>query len=138
MCPILKKISTQLQPFHEVIRIKDEVLISITGKDFRVLEHLLPYLEYQFGEKVAVIDYRERENGERINNWEIEDEKLPNIYGQLVNSYLQNHSLSTICRFEISLPHLERFLSLLDPWFIQLDLDASNRMDIRIIDILKK
>jgi hypothetical protein len=76
MCPILKKSSTKLQPFHEVIRIKDEILASKKGKDCRVLKHLLSYLEYQFGEKVAGIDYRERGNGEQIKNWEAEVEIL--------------------------------------------------------------
>jgi hypothetical protein len=71
MCPILKKLSTQLRPFHEVIRIKDEILVSKGGKDPRVLEHLLSYLEYQFGERVAGIDYRERGYGERIRNWDL-------------------------------------------------------------------
>jgi hypothetical protein len=64
MCPILKQLSIKLQPFLEVIRIKNEILTSKKGKNCRVLEHLLSYLEYQFGEKVAGIDYRERENGE--------------------------------------------------------------------------
>jgi hypothetical protein len=41
MCPILKKLSTNLQPFHEVILIKDEILASKKGIDCRVLEHLL-------------------------------------------------------------------------------------------------
>jgi hypothetical protein len=65
ICPILKKLTNKLQPYREVIRIKDEVL-AYKGKDCRVFEHLLSYLEYQFGEKVAGIDYRERGNGERI------------------------------------------------------------------------
>jgi hypothetical protein len=45
MCPILKKLSTKLQPFHEVIQIKDEILASKKGDDVRVLEHILLYLE---------------------------------------------------------------------------------------------
>jgi hypothetical protein len=131
MCPILKKLSTQLQPFHEVIQIKDEVLTSKKGKDCRVLEHLLSYLEYQFGGKVAGIDYRERGNGERINNWEVEVEILHAVSCLLAGLYLHNNLLSMISRCEMSFPLLERSLSLLNPWLIQLDLDASNRMDSR-------
>jgi hypothetical protein len=138
MCPILKQFSSQLQPFHEVIRIKDEVLTSKKGKDCRVLEHLLSYLEYQFGEKVAGIDYRGRGNGERINNWEAEVEILQNVYSQLSDLHLQNHSMSMISRFEMNFPLLERSLSLLNPWLIQLDLDGSNRMDTQINYILEK
>jgi hypothetical protein len=62
MCPILKKLSTMLQPFHEVIRISDEVIVSKKENICRVLEHLLSYLDYQFGKKVAGMDYRERKS----------------------------------------------------------------------------
>jgi hypothetical protein len=138
MCPILKQLSSQLQPFHEVIRIKDEVLTSKKGKDCRVLEHLLSYLEDQFGEKVAGIDYRERSNGERVNNWKVEVEILHTIYGQLTKLYHHNNLLSMIIRCEMSFPLLERSLSLLNPLLIQLDLNGSYQMDNRMNDILGK
>jgi hypothetical protein len=115
MCPILKQLSSQLQPFHEAIRIKDEVLTSKKGKDCRVLEHLLSYLEYQFGGKVIGIDYRESGNRERTNNWKVEVEILHDIYDSLVFLYLSNNSLSMINRCEMSFPHLKRSLSLLNP-----------------------
>jgi hypothetical protein len=138
MCPILKQLSTQLQPFHEVIRIMDEVLTSKKGKDCRVLEHLLSYLEYQFGEKVTGIDYRERSNGERINNWKVEVEILYAIYFQLTDLYIHNNLLSMTIRCEMSFPLLKRSLSLLNPWLIQLDLVGSNRMDTRMDNMLEK
>jgi hypothetical protein len=46
--------------------------------------------------------------------------------------------MSAISRCEMSFPHLERSLSLLNPWLIQLDLDGSNRMDTRINYIMEK
>jgi hypothetical protein len=131
MCPLLKQLSTQLQPFHEVIRIKDEILISKKGKDSRVLEHLISYLEPQFGEKITGIDYRERGNGERISNWEVEVMILCNISSRFGNSYLHNHSLSMMSSYEMGFPNLERSLNLLNPSLIQLDLDAINRIDSR-------
>jgi tetratricopeptide (TPR) repeat protein len=129
MCPILKKLSTQLQPFHEVIRIKDEILISKKGKDVRVLQHLLSYLEHQFGEKITGIDYRERGNGERISNWEVEVLISHNIYDCLADLYHHDSSMNVIPRCEMSFASLEQSLSLLDPWLIQLDLDANNGID---------
>jgi len=129
MCPILKKLSTQLQPFHEVIRIKNQILISNKGKDARVLQHLLSYLEHQFGEKITGIDYRERGNGERISNWEVEVMILYNIYHSLANFCDHDNSMSMISRNEMGFPNLERSLNLLNPWLIKLDLDASNRID---------
>jgi hypothetical protein len=129
LCPILKKLSKNLQPFHEVIRINHEILSSKKGEDVRILEHLLSYLEYQFGEQVAGIDYRERGDGERISNWNVEIEILHNTYTRLAKLYSQNDSLILVRRDEMSLPHSERSLSLLNRWLIQLDLDASNRID---------
>jgi hypothetical protein len=129
MCPILKKLSTKLQPFHEVIQIKDEILASKKKNDIRVLKHLLSYLEYQFGEKVEAIDYRERADGERISNWKVEIEILHYICVRLAKFYSANDLL--VSRDEKSLPFMERSLSLLNPWLIQLDLDASNRIDNR-------
>jgi tetratricopeptide (TPR) repeat protein len=131
MCPILKKLSTQQQPFHEVIRIKDGIIISKKGKDVRVIQHLLSYLEHQFGEKITGIDYRERGNGERISNWEVEVMILSDTYSFLAALFLRDDSLSIRCRCEMSFASLERSLNLLDPWLIQLDLDASNRVDSR-------
>jgi tetratricopeptide (TPR) repeat protein len=138
MCPILKQLSSQLQPFDEVIRIKDEVLASKKGKECRVLEHLLSYLEYQFEEKVAGIDYHERGNGERINNWEVEVEILHIIYCQSPDLFFQNNTMRIINRCKMSVPLLKRLLSLLNPWLIQLDLHASNRMDTRMNDVQEK
>jgi hypothetical protein len=129
MCPILKKLSTQLQPLIEVIRIKNEILILKKEKDPRVLGHLLSYLEHQFGEKITGIDYRERGNGERISNWEVEVMVLYYICSRLADLRLHDNSMSMISCHKMSSPSLERSLSLLDPWLIQLDLDASNRTD---------
>jgi hypothetical protein len=129
MCPILKKLSTQRQAFHEVIRINYEILISKRGEDSRVLKHLLSYLEHQFGERVAGIDYCERRDGERISNWEVEVVILNNIYRRLGKLYLHNYSLSMMSSYEMGFAYLQRSLSLLNPWLIQLDLDASNRID---------
>jgi hypothetical protein len=128
MCPILKKLSTNLQPFHEVIRIKDEILALNIGNDVRILEHLLSYLEYQFGDKVAGIDYRER-RGEYISNWEVEIQILHRIYSRLTSSYQKDNSLSMSRRNEIGFPHLKRSLKILNDWLIQLNLEASNRID---------
>jgi hypothetical protein len=43
MCPILKKLSTKPLPFDEVIRIKNEIVVSKKGNNVRILEHLLLY-----------------------------------------------------------------------------------------------
>lgn len=129
MCPILKKLSIKLQPFHEVIMIKDEILASTKANDCRVLEHVLLYLDYQLGEKVRGIDYRERENGEQIANWEVEVLTIHYFTSRLADLYFRYHSISMISRYEMSLPHVKRSLSLLNPWLIQFNIHANYQID---------
>jgi hypothetical protein len=92
---------------------------------------LSSYLEYQFGQKVTGIDYRERKSGEHISNWEVEVVTLYHIYRCLTNIHLGNDTLSMNSRHEMCFPYIERSLSLLNPWLIQLDLDSSDRTDSR-------
>jgi hypothetical protein len=99
MCPILKKLSSKLQPFDEVIQIKDEILASKKGNNVRVLEHLISYLNYQFGEKITGINLREREDGGhwvRISNWDVDINILYDINKRILDHYTGNHSLSNI------------------------------------------
>jgi hypothetical protein len=114
-----------------VIQIKDETLASNKFDDRRVLEHLLSYLEYQFGDKVPGIDYRERGDGERIINWDIDIVILNDIISMLAELHGLDNSLNVIARDEKALFYLQQSLCLLNPWLIQLNLDASNRIDSR-------
>jgi hypothetical protein len=73
ICKILKKLSHQLQPYHEVLRVIEEIRKGISGKNKQqkliVVGHLLSYADHQFGNRILGKSYRERGNGERINNW---------------------------------------------------------------------
>jgi hypothetical protein len=101
---------------------------SKKGDDCRVLEHLLSFAEHQFGKGVPGKCYRERGDGERISNW-IVTGILHRIIQRLSDLYGQDNSLNIIIRDDMSFPYLERSLSLLKPWVINLDSDASNGMD---------
>eukprot|EP00596_Hydrurales_sp_CCMP1899_P005898 CAMPEP_0119035596 /NCGR_PEP_ID=MMETSP1177-20130426/2717_1 /TAXON_ID=2985 /ORGANISM="Ochromonas sp, Strain CCMP1899" /LENGTH=229 /DNA_ID=CAMNT_0006994089 /DNA_START=83 /DNA_END=769 /DNA_ORIENTATION=+ len=129
MCPILKKLTNKLQPYREVTRLIDEIRNSKKGKDIRILEHLLSYAEYQFGKGVAGKHYREREDGNRISNWIVEIEILNEIIATLADLYNQNKSLSNIDRNNMAFPYLERSLSILNPWVINLDSGSGNGID---------
>jgi hypothetical protein len=75
ICKTLKKLSFQLQPYSEVVQFIEEIRDEKFEKKvlcIRVLKHLISYAEYQFGSRVPGKDYRERENGERIDNWTVE------------------------------------------------------------------
>jgi tetratricopeptide (TPR) repeat protein len=129
MCAILKKLSNKLQPYREVARLINEILLSKKGKDIRVLEHLLSFAEYQFGKGVTGKGYRERGDGERINNWIVAVNILNIISKILVELILQNNLHSIVIRDNMRFPYLERSLSLLNPWVINLDLDVSQGND---------
>jgi hypothetical protein len=53
---------------------------------------------------------------------------LHRIFFGLASSFHHNDSLSMISRSAMSLSHLKRSLSLLNPWLIKLDLVKSNRI----------
>jgi hypothetical protein len=58
MCPILKKLTKTLQPYHKVALLIDDNIKSKEGNDCRVLEHLLSFAEHQFGKEVTGKHYR--------------------------------------------------------------------------------
>jgi hypothetical protein len=95
MCLILKKLSKTLQPYHEVTRLIDDILKSKKGNECRVVEHLLSFAEHQFGKGVPGNHYRERDDGDRISNWEAEIvilyriiQRFEEITGEIIHSAL--------------------------------------------------
>jgi tetratricopeptide (TPR) repeat protein len=127
MCPILKKLSnTQLQPYDEAIQVIMEILAS-KKNDIRFLEHLLSYAEYQFGQNVPGKDYRERTDGQRIVNWDVEINSLLEISNMMMDVIAATYSSVSTIRDEEIFPHLERSLHILSPWMITIDTDDSNQ-----------
>jgi tetratricopeptide (TPR) repeat protein len=132
ICKTLKKPSHQLQHYGEVIRLLEEISgiqLKINQLKTRLLEHLILYAEYQFGDRVPGKDYRERENGERVNNYVVEIDMLSRIYGELANIYTSNESLSPMRRNTLRFPLCEKMVDLLRPWSVLLDSNSSNRID---------
>jgi hypothetical protein len=127
VCPIFKKLSSQLQPYNEVVRITKEILASNKRNNLRGLEHLLSYADYQFGQRVTGRDYRERIDGQRITNWDVDIEILLQISNAIVEIYASSSSLSPVVRHKGLFPHLERSLQILSPWMDTIDFDATNQ-----------
>jgi hypothetical protein len=125
MCPILKKFSNTLQPYDEVVQIIEEILASKKGDDKRILEHFLQYGDYQFGKPIAGKDYHEREDGQRIANWDVDIDILLDIRNAMVETYSMDSSLSTIISYKGMFPHLERSLHILSPWMVTIDTDTN-------------
>jgi hypothetical protein len=132
MCLILKKLSKELQPYHEVVGIVNEILDSKKEIDLRVLDHLRLYAEFQFGKEIIGKSHRERD-GERISNWESVIPVLININAEAVNYYEANALLKPIYDSK-RLPHLERSLCLLRPYLVHLDSNSNGRTDFTQVD----
>jgi tetratricopeptide (TPR) repeat protein len=129
----LKKLSYELQPFNEVIQAIKELSNEKSKRidlDIRFRHHLISYAGHQFGDRAPGKDYRERANGERIDNWNAEIGMLIPTYCQLVDAYQWDESLSTIDSDNLCFPYLEKMLELLRPWSVNLDLDSTGRIDI--------
>jgi hypothetical protein len=124
LCPILKKLSNELRPYDEVSQVIMETLFSAKGRIIRVLEYLLSYAEFQFGEEVSGKDYRERDNGERIDNWVVEMTFLHGINKQLAETYRTNMSLSNIVRDNLAFPYREKSIKILTSMLHSHKLDA--------------
>jgi tetratricopeptide (TPR) repeat protein len=97
--------------------------------DIRVLEHLISYSEHQFGDRVPGKAYRERKDGDRIDNWTVETGILIPIYYNLVNVNSTDESLSMIDSNNLRLPYHEKMLDLLTPWSLKLDSNSTSRID---------
>jgi hypothetical protein len=124
----LKKLSYQLQPYREVARLIEEILDeNFKNEELlgRVLEQLVSYAEYQFGNRVPLRVCREREDGETIDNWTVEIEMLIIIYSALANCHLSDESLGMVSRSDLRFPLYEKMLDLLRPWSAGLDSNSS-------------
>eukprot|EP00596_Hydrurales_sp_CCMP1899_P009897 CAMPEP_0119052220 /NCGR_PEP_ID=MMETSP1177-20130426/73586_1 /TAXON_ID=2985 /ORGANISM="Ochromonas sp, Strain CCMP1899" /LENGTH=587 /DNA_ID=CAMNT_0007031719 /DNA_START=259 /DNA_END=2022 /DNA_ORIENTATION=- len=130
ICKTLNKLSLQ-QPYHEAARVIKEILGERPKKmqlDIRVLEHLISYSEHQFGDRVPGKAYRERKDGDRIDNWTVEIGILIPIYRNLVNIN-SDGSLSIMDSNNSKLPYHEKMLDLLTPWSSQLDSNPTSQID---------
>jgi tetratricopeptide (TPR) repeat protein len=128
----LKRLSHQLQPYQEVIQIIEGIAEEIREKnklEMRVFKHLISYALYQLGDRVVEKKYRERENGERINNWNAEVLILLPIYNDILNCYFKDKSLSLASRDDLVIPYYEKMLDLLRPWSKYFDLNYTSGMD---------
>jgi hypothetical protein len=138
----LKKLSHQLQPYREVSRLIQEIICddkSIKRELFgRVITHLILHAEHQFGDRVLGKDYRERENGERINNYEVEIEQLIRMYITLTDYYSQDKSLGYLRSGNLRFPLNEKVLDLLRPWCADLDSNSTGRINSITKDQINK
>jgi tetratricopeptide (TPR) repeat protein len=131
-CKILKKLSHQhLQSYYEVVGVIEETLrekIVTEQQRKRVLQHLISYAVHQFGDRIAGKAYRERGNGEGIDNWFVEIGILIPIYVEFLFYYQYDSLLSVMDCDNLIFPYFEKILELLRPWSAYLDLSRSSRI----------
>jgi hypothetical protein len=132
ICKILKKLSHQLQPYQEVVTVIMETNNELPKKqdlEVRALRHLIAYAEDQFGDRVEGKPYRERGNGDRMDNWNVELVNLLAIYIRLALANVNDGSLSIIAHDDLIFPYLEKQRDLLRPWSAYVDLDSNSLRD---------
>jgi tetratricopeptide (TPR) repeat protein len=129
----LRKLSHQLQPYNEVVRVIEETQEEISKKNkqqtLRVLGHLLSYADHQFGDRILGKSYRERGNGECIDNWRVEIGILVPIYYDFIVIYIEDESLSTMAFDNLAFPYMEKMLTLLRPWSTYLNVSNTSQID---------
>lgn len=133
ICKTLKKLSNQFLPYREAIRVMIGIISEKIGKNIRVIEHVISFAKFQFGNRVTSKSYRERENGERLSNWDAEI-FLFRIYSHIVFLYGSDQSLSLIIQNNMTAPYLEKMLEILRPWSALIDSDDTSRVDSISID----
>jgi tetratricopeptide (TPR) repeat protein len=137
ICKTLQKLPNHLQPYHKVVQTISEILASEkAGQDARILEHLLSYALLQFADQdspnnspIYLINYRERINGERISNWDVEIGNIYKIYRRLGSILMDKNRLNiNLIQDDTVIPCFTKMLELLMPWYRLMDLDEISRI----------
>lgn len=134
ICKVLKKLSHQLQPYQDVVRIIREINLDLKPLKrkhliIRVLKYLIAYEEHQFGDRVEGLAHRERENGESLDNWNVEIDILFPTYESFILVYENDESLRLVVRDTLEFPCIDKMLNLLRPWSASINLNSSGLSD---------
>lgn len=128
ICKSLKKLTHQLLPYDEVEQVIGEMLKPANHNNRRLLEHLLSYSEFQFGDRIPLRTYRERGDGQRLENWNVEIENLVPILTLLIVIFIEDESLSEQDRDSKSFLLFEKMTDILRPWSAYVDVGASTEI----------
>jgi hypothetical protein len=88
---------------------------------------LLSYADHQFGEHVSGSKYRERSDGQRIANWDVDISILLKISTRITNIYHTDPSLGIMVRDKKMYPSLEKSLHILNSWMVTIDSNTTNQ-----------
>jgi hypothetical protein len=130
MCAQMKN-PDQLLPFGEVVKIILEHLKQRKNdtERIRILRYSLSFSMFQFGDLVEGRTYRERLNGDRIDNWNADVLLLFSVCFSLAEMLGKHISRQVMCSGSTdleklkeldrtSVPLYEKALTILEPWGI--------------------
>jgi hypothetical protein len=92
-------------------------------KNHLQIKSWISYAELQFGDRIPGKAYRERSNGEQIENWVVEVEILFRVNNYLASTYLGDESLGMKGCDNLIAPYYEKMIALLRPWYEYLNLN---------------
>lgn len=98
----------------------DEQIAKIEKQRYiRLLRHALAFLENQFGMRIAGKSSYLRENGDRIDAWQVESVSFCDI-----NNKLGYHDFSN------KVSYYQKSLGIYGPWVAQISLSEKDRIDV--------
>lgn len=138
VCACMKN-NDQLLPFRDITATVRKLSAQAELKNgiskIKILEYCLSFLEFQYGERIAGESFRKREvDGTRVDNWVVDFDFLILFCNNISETYkfmADNMVMNDICVSNLNKAkyYTKKSLSILEYWRIQLDLDATKRID---------
>jgi hypothetical protein len=81
-----------------------------------IQHHAFSYAAHEFGNRVEGMAYRERVNGERISNFDVEIANLIPLHRSFTEIHIGDRSLNPMLHDNLIFAHHESMLDILRPW----------------------
>jgi tetratricopeptide (TPR) repeat protein len=129
-----KEVDTTLQKFRESAE-----LVEGNVNALRISEFCIKYAENQFGDRVPGQWYREREDGNKIDNWTADILNLQFFTYSVANYWrLSTNSIDNVDlrkeSFKKAIHHYKKGLSILEPWRILHTVEKNENVQIYKLD----
>lgn len=145
MCHLIKLMPETLVPLRDarlvVKKVVDqtEAQIAILGNKRHaiLLEHAAIFAGHQFDQRIMGSVYLSRENGDRIEAWEVEMGILYKLYGKFINKIMScNDSGNMQDCWTSAIPYNLKRLALLESWMLQILSMERVDMTLEMLELL--
>lgn len=137
MWNLVKRMPDTLVPFKDVRSVvekvveKTETQIATPRRDkyIKLLEHAVVFAEHQYRKRIEGKAYYERDNGDNIDNWEVEINILCRIYttlGKSISSPDNNGDDVKDCLIN-AISNYQKSLTILGRWIVELTFGEKER-----------